>query len=169
MRRRWMRAAIWCAFLSITVPLMAQPSPTPQRADAILILKRDHVLESLKNGKVFRTYKVALARAASRQKSARAMDARRKATTSSTAATLRAATIRRCTSLIRMQKIANAMPVLGSPGGAVMIHGLPNGKGWIGAGHRLYDWTLGCIAVTDAEIDEIWEMVPVGTPVEIRP
>ena len=39
---------------------MAQPSPTPQRADAILILKRDHVLELLKNGKVFRTYKVAL-------------------------------------------------------------------------------------------------------------
>ena len=56
-----------------------------------------------------------------------------------------------------------------APGGAVMIHGLPNGKGWIGAGHRLYDWTLGCVAVTDQEIDEIWNLVPVGTPVEIRP
>jgi len=56
-----------------------------------------------------------------------------------------------------------------SPGGAIMIHGLPNGKGWVGAGHRLYDWTLGCIAVTDEEIDEIWELVTVGTPVEIRP
>jgi murein L,D-transpeptidase YafK len=56
-----------------------------------------------------------------------------------------------------------------SPGGAIMIHGLPNGMGWIGAAHRLYDWTLGCIAVTDQEIDEIWNLVPVGTPVEIRP
>ena len=56
-----------------------------------------------------------------------------------------------------------------APGGAVMIHGLPNGKGWLGSAHRLYDWTLGCIAVTDAEIDEIWNMVPVGAPVEIRP
>jgi murein L,D-transpeptidase YafK len=55
------------------------------------------------------------------------------------------------------------------PGGAIMIHGLPNGKGWVGAAHRLYDWTLGCIAVTDDEIDEIWNLVPVGTPVEIRP
>ena len=55
------------------------------------------------------------------------------------------------------------------PGGAVMIHGLPNGKAWVGAGHRLYDWTLGCVAVTDQEIDEIWDMVPIGTPVEIRP
>jgi murein L,D-transpeptidase YafK len=56
-----------------------------------------------------------------------------------------------------------------SPGGAVMIHGLPNNMGWLGPSHRLYDWTLGCIAVTDAEIDEIWKMVPIGTPVEIRP
>ena len=55
------------------------------------------------------------------------------------------------------------------PGGAIMIHGLPNGKEWVGAGHRLYDWTLGCIAVTDEEIDEVWKLVPVGTPVEIRP
>jgi len=50
-----------------------------------------------------------------------------------------------------------------------MIHGLPNGKGWFGASQRLYDWTLGCVAVTNSEIDEIWNLVPVGTPVEIRP
>ena len=50
-----------------------------------------------------------------------------------------------------------------------MIHGLPNGKDWLDPTHRLYDWTLGCIAVTDSEIDEIWNLVPVGTPVEIRP
>ena len=49
-----------------------------------------------------------------------------------------------------------------------MIHGLPNGYGWIGAGHREKDWTAGCIAVTDAEIDEIWRAVPDGTTVEIR-
>jgi murein L,D-transpeptidase YafK len=56
-----------------------------------------------------------------------------------------------------------------APGGAIMIHGLPNGEGMIGSAHRLYDWTLGCIAVTDPEIEEIWTLVPVGTPVEIRP
>src|SRR5215471_5854362 len=42
------------------------------------------------------------------------------------------------------------------PGGAIMIHGLPNGLGGIGAAHRLRDWTEGCIAVTDEEIEEIW-------------
>lgn len=56
-----------------------------------------------------------------------------------------------------------------APGGEIMIHGIKNGFGWIGAAHRMYDWTLGCIAVTDQEIEEIWNLVPVGTPVEIRP
>lgn len=55
------------------------------------------------------------------------------------------------------------------PGGAIMIHGLPKGYGWIGARHRLADWTLGCVAVTDEEIDEIWAIVPLGTVVEIKP
>jgi murein L,D-transpeptidase YafK len=54
-------------------------------------------------------------------------------------------------------------------GGDIMIHGLPNGFGWLGATHRARDWTDGCIAVTNAEMDEIWELVPEGTPIEIRP
>ncbi|MBL8251375.1 MAG: L,D-transpeptidase family protein [Candidatus Competibacter sp.] len=56
-----------------------------------------------------------------------------------------------------------------SPGGDIMIHGLPNGMGWLDSAHRLRDWTAGCIAVTNAEIEEIWRAVPDGTPVEIRP
>ncbi|MFZ1169151.1 MAG: L,D-transpeptidase family protein [Candidatus Sulfotelmatobacter sp.] len=46
-----------------------------------------------------------------------------------------------------------------SPGGDVFVHGLPDGYGAIGAAHRLRDWTDGCIAVTDEEIDEIWKAV----------
>lgn len=55
-----------------------------------------------------------------------------------------------------------------SPGGDIMIHGLPNGSK-LGAAHRLNDWTLGCIAVTNDEMEEIWRVVPNGTSVEIRP
>jgi murein L,D-transpeptidase YafK len=55
------------------------------------------------------------------------------------------------------------------PGGDIMIHGLPNGSGWLGPAHRERDWTEGCIAVTDSEIEEIARLVPDGTPVEIRP
>jgi murein L,D-transpeptidase YafK len=55
------------------------------------------------------------------------------------------------------------------PGGDILIHGLPNGQGYIGKAHLQSDWTWGCIAVTDEEIDEIWRLAPTGTPVEIRP
>jgi murein L,D-transpeptidase YafK len=54
------------------------------------------------------------------------------------------------------------------PGGDIMIHGIGNGLGAIGRTHRLLDWTQGCIAVTDAEIEEIWQLVPDGTPIDIR-
>lgn len=56
-----------------------------------------------------------------------------------------------------------------SPGGDVMVHGLPNGFGWLGAAHLARDWTDGCVAVTNQEMDEIWNAVPDGTPIEIRP
>ncbi|HWN75777.1 MAG TPA: L,D-transpeptidase family protein [Candidatus Udaeobacter sp.] len=56
-----------------------------------------------------------------------------------------------------------------SPGGDVEIHGLGAKWGWIGAKHRLTDWTDGCVAVTNEEIDEIYPQIRVGTPVEIRP
>lgn len=56
-----------------------------------------------------------------------------------------------------------------SPGGDIMIHGLPPEYAYLGARHRDTDWTEGCIAVTNAEIEEIWDLVPVGTRVEIRP
>ena len=55
------------------------------------------------------------------------------------------------------------------PGGLIMVHGISNGLGWVGRLHRLVDWTDGCVAVTNREMDEIWRAVPTGTPIEIRP
>jgi tetratricopeptide (TPR) repeat protein len=56
-----------------------------------------------------------------------------------------------------------------SPGGDIMIHGIKNGLSWVGDMHTEIDWTKGCIAVTDEEIEEINRVVPLGTIVEIRP
>jgi murein L,D-transpeptidase YafK len=56
-----------------------------------------------------------------------------------------------------------------SAGSDIMIHGLPNGLGWLGGWHLTRDWTDGCIAETNAQIEEIWTMVDVGTRIEIRP
>lgn len=56
-----------------------------------------------------------------------------------------------------------------SPGGDIMIHGIKNGFSWAGDLHTEIDWTKGCIAVSDEEIEEIGRLAPNGTLVEIRP
>jgi murein L,D-transpeptidase YafK len=153
-----------------SVAALHADSPPQVKADSILILKKDHVMELLAGGKVIRTYRVALGQGglSPKQKEGDArtpeghyvIDSR-----SEHSAYHKALHV----SYPNAEDHKRAARMGVKPGGAIMIHGLPNGKGFIGAGHRLYDWTLGCIAVTDQEIDEIWTMVPVGTPVEIRP
>jgi murein L,D-transpeptidase YafK len=56
-----------------------------------------------------------------------------------------------------------------STGGDIKIHGLPNGKGYLVKEFIKTDWTLGCIALTDNEIDELYAHVAVGTWVKILP
>ncbi len=58
-----------------------------------------------------------------------------------------------------------------SPGGLIMIHGQTAGElDWFSTwAIRFFDWTDGCIAVTNDEIDEIYSLVKIGTPIEIRP
>lgn len=150
--------------------LPAQGTNAPVKADSILILKKDHLLELLSAGKVIRTYHVALGSGglAPKQKEGDArtpeghyvIDNRNAQSHYYKALHV---------SYPNAGDRERAAKMGVAPGGAIMIHGLPNGMGAIGPAHRLYDWTLGCIAVTDAEIDEIWSMAPVGTPVEIRP
>ena len=67
------------------------------------------------------------------------------------------------------EDIARARSAGVSTGGDIMIHGLPNGFGFLGHLHRLRDWTNGCIAVTDPEIEEVWKLVKDGTKVRIVP
>ncbi|MEM9584557.1 MAG: L,D-transpeptidase family protein [Pseudomonadota bacterium] len=55
-----------------------------------------------------------------------------------------------------------------APGGLIMIHGIANGWGWLGKMHLIWDWTDGCIAVTNREMREIWSLVPNGTPIRIE-
>jgi murein L,D-transpeptidase YafK len=54
-----------------------------------------------------------------------------------------------------------------SPGGAIYLHGQPND--WAGAGRVNGDWTQGCIALANDEIEAIWRLVPDGTPIDITP
>jgi murein L,D-transpeptidase YafK len=163
-------AGLCLAFGALTMTLSTQPHGTPQKADSILILKNEHVLKLLAGGKVIRTYKVALGSGGlapkEREGDGRTPEGHYVIDAHNAVSHYHKALH---VSYPNPEDRARAAKLGVSPGGAIMIHGLPNGMGAIGAAHRLYDWTLGCIAVTDDEIDEIWNLVPVGTPVEIRP
>lgn len=68
------------------------------------------------------------------------------------------------------QENINAAKALGkSAGGDVKIHGIRNGLGFIGKFHRWLDWTEGCIAVTDDEMEELYNAVSVGASIKIVP
>jgi hypothetical protein len=56
-----------------------------------------------------------------------------------------------------------------SPGGDIKIHGLAPAYAALGQAHRLTDWTYGCIAVTNEEMEELYQRTPVGTPILIVP
>ncbi len=65
--------------------------------------------------------------------------------------------------------IAHAKSIGKPPGGDIKIHGIRNGLGIISKFQRLINWTNGCIALTNTEVDELYASVKVGTRIEIRP
>jgi len=65
--------------------------------------------------------------------------------------------------------IATAKRLGVSPGGDIMLHGLPKKYAWVGKSHAAHDWTDGCIAVSNEEMDELWKLIPVGTRIQIKP
>ncbi len=65
--------------------------------------------------------------------------------------------------------IENARKYGRPAGGDVKIHGFRNGLGFIGKFHRWFDWTAGCIAMTDEEVDELYYAVKIGAVIEIKP
>ncbi len=140
------------------------------QADKILVEKSARKLSLLKDGKVFKTYKVSLGREPVGPKVQQGdgktpegkylIDAKNSASRYHRSLHL---------SYPNEKDRAQAQKLGVSPGGMIMIHGLPNGLSGFGVTHQLVDWTDGCIAVTDEEIEEIDDAVQIGTEVEIRP
>jgi murein L,D-transpeptidase YafK len=163
---------IFMAFVVFTSSwlLPGQETTIPVKADTVLIFKKDHLLELMAGGKIVRTYHVALGRGGLEPKQkegdARTPEGRYVIDSRNAQSHYYKALHISYPNAGDRERAAKAGV---APGGAIMIHGLPKGLGAFGSAHRLYDWTLGCVAVTDNQIDEIWTMVPVGTPVDIRP
>ncbi|PTQ91293.1 L,D-transpeptidase family protein [Agitococcus lubricus] len=67
------------------------------------------------------------------------------------------------------QDLANAKAKGVDAGGMIMIHGQRNGFGWAAKLTQLKDWTNGCISLNNEDMQEVWDLVKIGTPIEILP
>jgi murein L,D-transpeptidase YafK len=140
------------------------------RADLVEIFKGERRMEIKREGKVLKSYRVALGFAPERHKEREgdgrtpeggySIDARNPQ--SAFHLSLRVSypddADRAC---------AQSLGV--APGGDIYIHGQPNGWRKFFVGHPRRNWTTGCIAVTDSEIREVWSLVPTGARVVIHP
>lgn len=151
--------SIWAAGKTATIP---------SEADQVVIVKNTHTLTLLSHGKVLKTYKVSLGRGGSAPKS-RAGDRETPEGEYVIDSKNPHSRFHRALHIsypnARDRERAGEQGV--SPGGLVEIHGIEEKWAWLGSLHRRVDWTAGCIAVTNPEIEEIYGLVPVGTRVEI--
>jgi len=149
---------------------VASPLTAGRKTDRIIVHKHARTLDLMHAGQVIRTYKIALG---SEPVGPKARQGDHRTPEGTYVIDNRNANSKFHRSLhISYPNAADrerAHKLGVSPGGDIFIHGLPNGYGFVGAAHRARDWTDGCIAVTDQEIEEIWRAVDNGTPVEILP
>ena len=148
----------------------AVPAGAADKADLVRVDKSERRLELLRKGTVLRSYRVALGNAPEGHKREEGdertpegryvLDWRNPGSSFHKSIHI---------SYPNAADRAAARAAGRDPGGLIMIHGQPNGFGWWSWLLQLVDWTDGCIAVTDAEMDEIWTMVDNGTPIEITP
>lgn len=152
-----------CLFLSSTA------WATFPKADKVIVIKSKRILFLLREGEILRTYRIALGK----NPEGRKLMAGDKKTPEGRYTLFKNPNSRFHLSLRisypNESDMENAKRLGVSPGGGIMIHGLPDQLSEFGKFHRYYDWTDGCIAVTNQEIEEIYEMVEDGTPIEIKP
>ena len=169
MRRLSLCCLVTIVWILPAAPARAQSVAASPRVDRILVLKSAHTLELLRNGKITGRYKVALGdpTGPKLQRGDKKTPEGVYFVDGKNAHSLFHRALHLSYPNAADRERARKLGV--NPGGDIEIHGLPKQYAWMGAAHRSMDWTTGCIAVTNREIDEIWDEVAVGTPVEIRP
>jgi murein L,D-transpeptidase YafK len=145
-------------------------APVAAQADLIEVFKNERRMELKQDGRILKSYRVALGFAPQRHKE-REGDGR----TPEGRYTIDARNPRSAFHLsLRVsypdaEDVARAAMLGVPPGGDIYIHGLPNGWRRLWTPHPRRDWTTGCVAVTNEEIREIWSLVPTGARVVIHP
>ncbi|MDY7031707.1 MAG: L,D-transpeptidase family protein [Thermodesulfobacteriota bacterium] len=141
-----------------------------EKADSVFVLKSKSTLYLMKNGKVFSEYKVAfgaIPKGHKQQEGDERTPEGKYILDYKKADSPFYKTIHISYPNENDKKQAREAGV--DPGGFIMIHGQKNGFGWFSWITQRFNWTDGCIAVSNGDMDEIWESVSVGTPIEIKP
>jgi murein L,D-transpeptidase YafK len=164
------RALLAGLALALAADAAAQPLPRTVVADRLVVRKHERTMSLYWHGAELKTYRVALGGEPVGAKQARGDQrtpegvykvVKHRAKTDFHAALE--------LSYPNADDKARARAAGVAPGGGIEIHGLRGGFDWLGSAHVLFDWTDGCIAVTNTEIDELVRAAPVGTVVEILP
>jgi len=156
--------------LAVFACLLLGQAPPVARVDSILVIKSTRTMTLMAKGKVVKSYRVALG---GQPVGPKVQQGDHKTPEGKYVIDSRNARsqfhLALHVSYPNAADRARARKLGVNPGGAIMIHGLAPSFAWVGAKHVATDWTDGCIAVSNEEIEEIWRLVPVGTAVEIRP
>lgn len=159
-------AALWIAYeMAVATGLSADA-----RADRIVVEKSRRLMTLYSQGKALKSYRVALGRGGPgpklRRGDNRSPEGLYRISGHNPASDFH---LSLRISYPSPRDLENARKRGEDPGDDIMIHGIGPGFGWLRGLHRRIDWTAGCVAVTNAEIEEIYRAVPNGTPIEIRP
>ena len=163
----------------VTAILMAFPlaAPVVPSVDAalppverVVVYKSRHLMQLCKGNDVIRSYRVALGRNPVGPKQ-RSGDCRTPEGTYTIDRHNKESRYYKSLhiSYPNIQDLARARNHGNSPGGRIMIHGLPKGFEDLGDLHFRTNWTKGCIAVNNTEMDELWRLIADGTPITINP
>jgi murein L,D-transpeptidase YafK len=158
-----------CGAICLGMPLLAV-EPPDFIADAIVVHKSKRQLLLVREGKVIRRYRIGLGQSP--------LGHKQRQGDSKTPEGLYTISGRNPASNYHLAlqisypndtDLERASAAGEDPGGDIMIHGLPNDEAKSDRHTRMSDWTMGCIAVTNEDIEEIWQLVPDGTPIQINP
>lgn len=167
-RRGALGLAAGAATLALPGMARAFALPITPRADHLVVSKSKRVLELRRAGEVIRRYRIALGFTPQGHKTAQGdgrtpeglywIDRRNPRSEYFLSVGI---------SYPNTEDIARARALGVRPGGDIFIHGQPVRPREIAATKGKQDWTAGCIAVTNAEIEEVWAMTPLATPITI--
>jgi murein L,D-transpeptidase YafK len=163
-------AAVFLFCFSVSVPAMELARATDSPVDRIIVEKSKRTMTLLKQDKEVRTYKIALGRDPVGPKVMQG-DYKTPEGVYYVDYKVRNSIYHRALHLSypNTDDVERAKSLGVPPGGSIMIHGMKQDKLWMGDVQYLFNWTNGCIALTNDEIEEVWDLVSAWTPVEIKP